>query len=173
MVATEPEEIEHPQIVNLSQVHMETFQSDLVRASQSIIGGLQAEEVEFQTSAAGSVSTHELQAKDSIIGTLVCNQAAIVDSFVSGIRAETIDLNGIAGAVVANNVKSDEVRALTVIAADIHATNINIGILLSREVHGNVFTTMDGQTALLVGLAGGVSAGLIMLTGRLLLRRKK
>jgi len=174
MVVSEPQEIDAnaPQIVNLSQVNVETIHADLVRANQTSIRQLESEEVDLQTSAAGTIKTGELRAQDSALGVVISNQATVVDSIVTGLKAETIDFKGAAGFVVANTVAAEEIKTLAVIANNTHAGSINTGILLSREVHGNVTTTLDGQTALMVGMVGGAVAGLILLTGKLLFGRK-
>jgi hypothetical protein len=173
MATTEPEETELPQIVNLSQVQVETVQAGLVRASQSAIQQLNADEVDLQTSLVGAVRTEELQAKDSIMGTAVIHQGSLQDSVVGGIRAETLSFNGAAAVVLANTMANKEIQAIAVIGTDVQADSIRTGLLISREVHGNVTTTVDNRTALLAGLAGGALAGLIMLLGRLLFGRKK
>lgn len=174
MVASQPDEPQLPQIVNLSQVRVENVQADLVRASQTIVGQIKSEEVELQESAAASVLTDELHTQDSAIGVIITDQANLVDSIVLGVRAENVVFHGAAGVVVANNIESEDIKAAAVFtAADIHAVNIKTGILFSREVHGNVTTTLDGQTALMIGLVGGAAAGLILLAGRLLFGHKK
>ena len=66
-----------------------------------------------------------------------------------------------------------DIQAIAVIGTNVQADSIRTGLLISREVHGNVTTTVDGRTALLAGLAGGALAGLIMLSGRLLFGHKK
>jgi hypothetical protein len=59
------------------------------------------------------------------------------------------------------------------VSRDVSADSIRSCILISREVHGNVTTTVDGRTALLSAAVGGVVTGLILLAGRFLFERKK
>jgi hypothetical protein len=173
MATTEPAETELPQIVNLSQVRVETVQAGLVRASQSAIQQLNADEVDIQTSFVGAVQTEEFHAKDSILGTAVIHQGTLQDSIVGGLRAETLSFNGAAAVALANTMANKEIQAIAVIGTNVQADSIRTGLLISREVHGNVTTTVDSRTALLAGLAGGALAGLIMLLGSLLFGRKK
>jgi hypothetical protein len=146
----------------------------LVRASQSAIQQLNADEVDLQTSAVGNIQTSELHVKESILGTAVTQQSSMQDSIVGGLRAETLSMSGSVVAVaVANTMANKEIQAIAVIGTNVQADSIRTGLLISREVHGNVTTTVDSRTALLAGLAGGALAGLIMLSGKLLLGRKK
>jgi hypothetical protein len=70
-------------------------------------------------------------------------------------------------------VQAGDLDALAAVGREIHGTNIRTGLLISREVHGNVEALIDSRTALLAGLVGGMAAGLIMLVGRLLFGRRK
>lgn len=173
MSATESENIETPQVINLSQVSVESVQAGLVRASQTSIKKLNAEEVELQMSAAGSVQAGSFQASESAVGGISTEQATIQDSIIGGIRAETLNFNGLAALTAATNMDAKEIHAFAVVSQEIHVDNVRTGILISREVHGNVTTTLDSRTALLFGLAAGAVSGLIMLTGRLLFGPKK
>jgi hypothetical protein len=172
MDALQPDETENPQIVNLSQAKVETIQAGLVRANQSTINHVKADEVDLQTSAAGSIQTGELHAQDSILGMISTSQAQVVDSITGVIRSESLNFNGVTALAVANDMLNEEVKAIAVIATKVKADNINTGILISREIYGNVTTTLDGQTALIAGLAGGAMLGLILLAGKLLFGRK-
>jgi len=173
MAMVQPEESETPQVVNLSQVTVESVVAGLVRASQTSIENLNAEEVELQFSAAGAAQTRDLHARDSALGGVAAEQANVQDSIIGGLRAETINFNGVAAVAVANTITGTDVHAIAVMSQELRADNIRAGILISREIHGNVTTTIDGRTALLAGLAGGAVTGLILLTGRLLFGRKK
>ena len=173
MSTPQPEDIETPQVINLSQVRVENIQAGLVRASQTAIGELKAEEVELQLSAAVTTQTKDLNAHDSALGGVVAEQASIKESIVGSIRAGSLSFSGVAALSLANNMTCKDLNAIAVVGQELHADNIRTGILLSREIHGNVTTTVDGRTALLAGLAGGAVTGLILLAGRLLFGRKK
>jgi hypothetical protein len=173
MDTTEPEEIETPEVVNLSQVTVESIRAELVRASQTRIQQLNAGEVELQMSAAGGVQARELHARDSALGGVMAEQANVQDSIAGGIRSEDLSFNGVVGLAVANCIEAQEMHAIAVVGRELHADNIRTGILISREIHGNVTATIDGRTALLAGLAGGAVTGLILLAGKLAFGRKK
>jgi len=64
-------------------------------------------------------------------------------------------------------------HAIAIIGREVHADNIRTGILFSSEIHGNVTTTLDGRTALLAAVVGGIATGLVLLAGRLLFGHKK
>jgi hypothetical protein len=173
MTTSQPAETEVPQIVNLSQVSVETVQAELVRASQTTVQQLNADEVDLQTSLVGTLQAGDVHARDSIIGTLASQQAALTDCFTGGLRADTLSFNGVAALVLANSMANKEVNAIALVGKDVQADSIHTGILISREVHGNVNATLDGRTALMAGLVAGAVTGLIVLAGRLLFRRNQ
>jgi hypothetical protein len=174
MTTPQPEQItEQPQIVNLSQVDVESIQAELVRASLTAIGKLNAEEVEMHDSAAGAVHAQSLHAHESALGAVACEQSVVQDSIAGAIRADSINFNGVAALAVANSISIKDVNSIAMVGREITADNIRTGILISREVHGNVTTTLDGRTALLSALAGGAVTGLILLAGKLLFGHKK
>ena len=173
MDTTEPEEVETPQVVNLSQVTVDSVQAGLVRASQASIRQLNADEVELQMSAACGIQTRDFHARDSALGGVAAEHATVQDSIAGGIRAEALSFNGVAGLAVANSIDAHEIHAIAVMSRKLHADNIRTSILISREIQGNVTTMVDGRTAMLAGLAGGAATGLVLLAGKLLFGRKK
>jgi hypothetical protein len=173
MEPNQPEEIETPQVVNLSQVTVESVEAGLVRASQTNIQQLNADEVELQLSAAGAVQTKELIARDSALGAVASEQATVQGSISGIIRAETLNFSGVTAMAVADTLSSNEIHSIAVVSQNLRAGNIRSGILISSEVHGNVTTTVDGRTALLAALVGGIATGLVLLAGRLLFGHKK
>ena len=173
MAANQPEEVDLPQVVNLSNVSVENVEAELVRSNQTSIEQLNAKEVELHISALGTANTGELQVHDSIVGMVVSQQAEVKDSIVGGVTAQTLSLDGVSALALANSMSIKDVDAIAVAATEINAENIRTGILISREVRGNVTTVVEGRTVLLAGLAGGAIAGLILLAGKLLFGRKK
>ena len=173
MVASQPEESELPQVVNLSGVSVENVEAELVRTNQTGIQHLNAEEVELHISALGMANTGNLQARDSMLGVVVSQQATVQDSIVGGVRAQELSLNGVTVLALANSMSIEDVDAIAVAGTEISAKNIRTGVLISGKVNGNVTTMIDGRTALLAGLAGGTITGLILLAGKLLFGRKK
>jgi hypothetical protein len=173
MVANKPEEADLPQVVNLSNVSVENVEAELVRTNQTSIQQLNAAEVELHISALGTANTGELHVHDSIAGMVVSQQAEVKDSIVGGVTAKALSVSGVTVLAVADSMSIKDVDAIAVAGTTISAENIRTGILISREVNGNVTTMVDGQTVLLAGLAGGTIAGLILLAGKLLFGHKK
>jgi hypothetical protein len=60
-----------------------------------------------------------------------------------------------------------------VLAERVEAKSIRAGLVIGREIQGNVETLLDARTTLLAGLVGGIAAGLVMLVGKMLFGRKK
>lgn len=174
METNQPEETELPQVTNLSQVSAENVKAELVRTNQTAIRRLEAEEIELNISAVGTAQTNDLSLNDSIAGIIMSEQASVEDSIVGGIRAQAVSVNGITGLVAGNSITlGDGVKTGVVAGAKVEAENIHTHFLLSPKVVGNVTTTVDEQTAIMAGLAGGAVAGVILLAGKLLFGRKK
>lgn len=171
MAATQPEENEKPQIVNLSQSNMETVQAGMVRASQSSFHQVNSEEVDLQTSIAVNVSTGDFHAHDSIVGAATSQQATLGDSIAGFVRADTLTFDGEAAFVIADQLSGKNINSMAVIGTNVEAASIQTGLLISREVHGNVTTTLDGRTTLMAGAVAGAVIGLILLAGKLLFGR--
>jgi len=173
MATDRSEASELPQVVNLSKVSVEKVEAELVRTNQTSIQQLTAEEVELQISAVGAAKAVNLQVRESIVGAVTSEQATLQNSMVGGAWAESLSLSGVTALALANSISSKEIEAIAVIGTEIRAENIRTGLLISREVHGNVTTVVDRRIALLGGLIGGTAAGLILLAGKLLFGRKK
>lgn len=174
MDSNQSKETELPQVANLSQVSAENVKAELVRTNQTAIRQLVAEEIELNISAVATAQTNDLSLNDSIGGIIMSEQASVEDSIVGGIRAQAVSVNGITGFAAGNSITLGEgVKAGIVAGAKVEAENIHTSVLLSPKVVGNVTTTVDGRTAILAGLAGGAVAGIVLLAGKLLFRRKK
>jgi hypothetical protein len=167
-------EAEMPQIVNISKADVDQVQAELVRAHQSTIKHVEAEEVDLQVSAAGTISAGKVQTRRAIIG-VVQGQTASLDetSFAAGVRTGAAIINGKAAIVTAETLQAESLSAAVAAGAEIHAANIRAGILLSRQVNGNVETTMNRDQALAAGIVGGLVAGLVLLAGRALFGRRR
>ena len=59
------------------------------------------------------------------------------------------------------------------VAQQVSAGNIRAGLVIGREINGDIQTLIDARTALLSGIVGGIVAGLILLAGKLLFGRTK
>jgi hypothetical protein len=104
----------------------------------------------------------------------VVNAGEIVTS-QSGVgfaQAEKMSLSGYTGAVVAGSADVHHGAAGFVAGREVHVSEARTGILLARTVYGDVNTVLDTRGALIAGLTGGLFAGLMLLLGRVLFRRK-
>jgi hypothetical protein len=173
MAAPQQDDVELPQVVNLSQTDVENVRAELVRASQSTIHHLEAEEAEVNGVLIGTATTGKLSVRRTAIGAVQTQQAELYDSIVGGIRGETVSVNGRTGLIVATALQAEETNSVVLAGAEIHATNIRTGILFGRQVHGNIETVLDTRTTIIAGVIGGAIAGLVLLAGRLLFGKKK
>lgn len=173
MAAPQQNDIELPQVVNLSQVDVENVRAELVRASQSTIHKLEAEEAEVNGILIGTAATGKLSVRRTAIGAVQTQQAELNDSIVAGVRGEAVSVNGKTGLIVGTQVQAEETNSIVLAGAEIHATNIRTGIFFGRQVYGNIETLLDARTTLIAGVIGGTVAGLILLAGRMLFGKKK
>jgi hypothetical protein len=166
-------EVETPQVVNLSQASVGSVNAELVRASNSHIRHLQAEEADLSHSAVVSGRVGNLKARQTFVGAVQAQQAELTQAMVGGVRAENITLTGRVGFVSATNVRAGEVfSAGAVASAKVEAPQVRTGVLIARQVNGNVETWLDARSAALFGAAAGATVGLILLAGKLLFGKK-
>jgi len=173
MPTSEIDEIEVPQVVNLSNVNVDNVRAELVRASHAAIRKLEAEEADVNGIIVGTATTGRFSGRRAAIGAINAQQADVREAFVGGVRGESISINGTTAMMVANSINATEAKAAIVAGAQINAQNIRTGLLIGRNINGNVHTLVDGRAALVAGVLGGLIAGLVMLAGKVLFGRKK
>lgn len=173
MPVPEDDEIEIPQVVNLSNVNVENVRAELVRASQSNIRNLEAEEADVNGIIVGAATAGKFSGRRVAIAAVNAQQADLRESYVGGVRGESILVSGKTAMMVANTINAPEAKSVIVAGAQINAENIRAGLLIGRNINGNVQTLVDGRAALAAGVLGGLIAGLVILAGKSLSRRKK
>jgi len=94
------------------------------------------------------------------------------NSGAAAIRAQTVQLNGYAGVVAAEKAELGNTYAGVVAGQEIRGERIESLVLLARHVDGEVKTVLDTRGAVLVGLVGGLFAGVMLLLTRALFGRK-
>ncbi len=94
------------------------------------------------------------------------------NSGAAAIRAQAVQLNGYAGVVVAEKAELGNTYAGVVVGQEVHGQRIESLVLLARHVDGEVKTVLDTRGAILMGLVGGLFAGLMFLLTRALFGRK-
>lgn len=166
------EEVEIPQVVNLSNVNVDTVHAELVRASHAAIRSLEAEEADVNGIIVGTATVGKFSGRQAVIGAINAKQADVRKSFVGGVRGESISVSGKTAMVVGTSVNSPEMKAAIVAGSQINAENIRAGLLIGRKITGNVQTLVDGRAAIIAGVLGGLITGLVMLAGKSLFRRK-
>jgi hypothetical protein len=84
-------------------------------------------------------------------------------------RATTVAVQqGGALVVAAENAPISEGGALVVAAQQADLNQARVGVLLAREVHGDVTTVLDTRQAAVFGLAAGAAIGVLLMLGQLL-----
>ena len=171
----EPEElpeIDSSQVTNISHADVQTVHAELVRMHEADAENIIAQEVELRQSAAGNVKADRFSAHQSAIGMLSAKEASVEESAVGFVQAEKMSAGGYTGVVLAGSADLQHGMAVFVAGREVHVNEARTGILLARNVQGNVTTVLDTRGALLAGLVGGLFAGLMLMLGRALFGRK-
>ena len=171
----EPEElpeIDSSQVTNISHADVQTVHAELVRMHEADAENIIAQEVELRQSAAGNVKADRFSAHQSAIGMLSAKEASVEESAVGFVQAEKMSAGGYTGVVVAGSADIQHGMAVFVAGREVHVNEARTGILLARNVQGNVTTVLDTRGALLAGLVGGLFASLMLMLGRVLFGRK-
>jgi len=79
---------------------------------------------------------------------------------------------GVTGFVLAGSAEVQHGMAGFVAGRDVRVSESRTGILIARNLSGNVTAMLDTRGALIVGLVSGLFAGLMLMLGRVLFGRK-
>jgi hypothetical protein len=139
---------------------------------QSDAETITAEEVELQNSAAGSIKAANVTGHQVLIGAVEAEEVNVQEGGLGYVRAGKASVGGYTGAVVAGSADIQNALVGVVAGREVHVNESRTGILLARTVNGTVNTVLDTRGALIAGLTGGLFAGLMLLLGRVLFRRK-
>jgi len=163
---------ETPQVSNLTTTSVEVIEAKLVRMHQSAAQEITADEVDLQQSAALDVTTAEVSAREAALGLVTARDVELNNSAVGIIRAETANIAGSAGVVLAESANLGNTYAGVVAGGQVRSERIESLILLARNVEGDIQTVVDTRGALIAGMVGGLFAGIFLLVGRMLFDRK-
>ena len=171
----EPEEFpdtDSPQVTNISHSDVQSVRAELVRMHQADAESITAEEVEMQNSAAGSLKAVNVTGRMVLAGVVNAEEISIGEGAVGYVQAQKASISGYTGAVVAGSADVRNSLVGYVAGTDVHVEGSRTGILIARNVNGNVTTLLDTRSALIAGLVGGLFAGIMLLLGRMLFGRK-
>jgi hypothetical protein len=152
---------EHELRAEIVAVHgpVSLIEADTVNMHQAGANAVRATQVDMYLSGAGTIDG----------GVVHLDQAAAVV-----VRGASVMLVESATAIaIGDEVSLDGTRAALVSGGTVNARGASTGLLLAREVHGEVTTVLDTRGALLAGIGGGLAIGLVLLLGGLLLGRPR
>jgi hypothetical protein len=170
----EPEELpefESPQVTNVSQADVKSVHAELVRMHQADAELVRAEEVEMQNSAAANVKATRVSARQSGLGMVTASEVELENAAAGIVQAEKASVSGYTGVLGAGSADIHHSAVGYLAAQDVHAEDVRTVLLIARNVHGNVVTTLDTRGVVIAGLVGGLFGGLMLLLGRFLIRR--
>jgi len=165
-------EVDSPQVTNISQAEVASVHAESVRMHQADAETITAEDVELRQSAAANVKASTIIAHQSGLAVVEAGEVNTSQSGLGFARAANISASGLTGAVVAGSAEIQNGMAGFVAGREVHVNESRTGVLLARTVNGDVNTVLDTRGALIAGLTGGLFAGLMLLLGRVLFRRK-
>ena len=174
-IMIEPEEFpenDAPQVTTILQSGVGNIHADVVRMSQSDAETITAEEIELRQSAAANVKADKLSATQSGLAFVQAEEVKATQSGLGMVQAGKMSVSGYTGVVTAGSAEVHNAMVGFVAGRDVHVNESRTGILFARTVNGNVNTVLDTRGALIAGLTGGLFAGLMLLLGRMLFRRK-
>lgn len=126
----------------------------------------------MEISAAADVKSSRVSTSLSALGMVHAAGVDMQQSAAGAMRAESVSMNGSAVVVIAGSVEMGNTYAGVVAGREVRGEKIESLILLSPKVEGNVSTVIDTRGALIVGLLGGLFAGIMLLLGQMLFGRK-
>jgi hypothetical protein len=165
-------EIESPQVTNIIHSDVVNVRAETVRMHQSDAETITAEDVEMQNSAAGRVHADNVTGHMILMGAVKAEDISLNESGLGFAQAGKMSVSGYTGAVVAGCAEVHHGLTGFLAGREVHANELRTGILLARSVQGDVNTVLDTRGALIAGLTGGLFAGLMLLLGRALFRRR-
>jgi hypothetical protein len=146
------------EVIHLDGGTVETIEAVSVQIHQGGVNRVLASEVEMHLAAAGRVDAESVVAQQSIILAGRGDEIGAEQAFSAALIAQDARLHASrVGLAVADTALLDQSRAT---------------ILLAREVHGDVETVLDARGAAVAGIVAGAVAGLVLLLGSRLLRRR-
>jgi hypothetical protein len=171
----EPEELSEDdvsQVTNISQADVQSIHAEVVRMHQAGADVITAHDVELTQSASANVKANQISAHQSAMATVNAGEVITQQGATGFVQAEKASVAGFTGAVIAGSAELHNGVAGFVVGQEVHVNEARTILLLSRNLYGNVTTLMDSRSAFIAGLVGGLFSGLMLLLGRILVRRR-
>jgi hypothetical protein len=146
---------------DVAEVHgpVDMIDADTVNMHRAGANAVRATQVDMHLSGAGTIDG----------GVVHLDQAAAI--VVRG--ASVMLVESAAAIAIGDEVQLDSTRAALIAGGTVNARGASTGLLLAREVYGEVSTVLDTRGALMAGIGGGLAIGLVLLLGGLLLGRPR
>lgn len=171
----EPKELSEDdasQMTNISQADVQSIHAEVVRMHQAGADAITADKVELTQSASANVKANQISAHQSAMVMVNAGEVVSQQGAIGFVQAEKASVSGFTGAVIAGSAELHNGVAGILAGQDVHINEARTVILFSRNLYGNVTTLMDSRSALIAGLVGGLFSGLMLLLGRMLVRRR-
>lgn len=150
------------EIISLVQTHVGSAQGDSVRLNQCSVTDLQAETAEIHESALRHTAAQEMTLVDSMVLIAQAGQANISESLVGGVKAQDVVVNGNTVVAAGQNVHLQQSKAGIVAGNQVTGEKIETVLLLAQTVNGPVETKIGPRGLALMGVAAGITTGLVV-----------
>src|SRR4051812_44649447 len=129
---------------------------------------IQADRVEVRMAAVGRVDAGEVQVLQGAIGGVRGTDVSVQQGALGGALAGRVSIRqSVARSVLAREVVVQQSFVRTIVAAQVRVEQATgVGILIARQVTGDVRVLVDWRAAAAFGAAFGAVAGLLRLGGR-------
>ena len=129
---------------------------------------IEAQRVDVRMGAVGRVDSTDISVHQGAIGGARADRITIERGALGGALAREVQLSqGVARGVLAQSVRIEQSVVRSVVAADVTTGGPTfIGVLLARQVVGDVKVLLDWRGALAFGAAAGLVSSLIRRVAR-------
>ena len=159
--------------VSLTDSRANRIHANQVELHESMANEISASDVDMAQSLAMRIQSEYVEMSNSGVGLLQAN--TVVGTNAQVLLAQTHELNAenaSLGDVSSGSAEIVNGRIGVLLTREVHGEAIQSTILLSGRVDGPVQTVVDTPRAMLIGLTAGIAIGLVFLVGNLLLKRE-
>jgi hypothetical protein len=159
--------------VTLADSKVNNINANQVVLRESMASDVSASDVDMAQSLAMRIQSEYVEMSNSGVGLLQANTVVGTNTQVLMVQANELNAeNASLGIVTAGTAEIVNGRVGLLMTRELHGEAIQSTILLSGKVEGDVQTVLDTPRAMLVGLTAGIAIGLVFLVGGLLLKRE-
>ncbi len=154
--------------VNITQGSAQNVEAQSVIVNQGGIAHVDADEVSVRQGGVGYARAEAIDVTQGGVGLAQAEEVTIMaGGAVAVVGADvTIDAGGAQWVLARNSVDLEQAGVVVAAAPTVNMTNSIAGVILARNVNGNVRVMFDQRAAVVFGIAAGIVMGLILAAKR-------